>query len=270
MDYNMAISYIKSKTDIVPKLGIILGSGLGEASELVDNAVYIAYDDIPDFPVSTVKGHAGRFVIGYINDVPVILMQGRVHMYEGYSPSDVVIPVRVMGLMGIDTLIITNAAGGISDKLCVGDIMIIEDHISSFISSPLIGPNDERFGTRFPDMTHVYDKEYINTLKNIYSELSLQTNTGVYVQVRGPQYETPAEIRMLRQLGADAVGMSTVCEAIAARHMNIRVVGLSSICNMAAGISNMLSHDDIMNMSNNLSDKLSCIIMKFIEVYKRS
>lgn len=269
MDREKMISYIKEKTNITPKAGIVLGSGLGDAYSCVKEATYIPYSDIPGFPTSTVAGHAGRFVLGYIEDVPVILMQGRVHYYEGYSMKEVVLPVRIMGMLGIDTLLLTNAAGGIAEKLMPGDIMIIEDHISSFISSPLIGANDEALGVRFPDMTQVYDKEYIDILRTALENQQMDIKQGIYVQVTGPQYETPAEIRMYEKLGADAVGMSTVCEAIAARHMGIKVAGLSSICNKAAGLGGELSHTDIIDMSRHMADKLINIIEYFMKEYKR-
>ncbi|MBP3326272.1 MAG: purine-nucleoside phosphorylase [Coprococcus sp.] len=269
MDRDKMISYIKEKTNIIPKAGIVLGSGLGDAYSCVKDATYIPYSDIPGFPTSTVAGHAGRFVLGYIEEVPVILMQGRVHYYEGYSMEAVVLPVRIMGMLGIDTLLLTNAAGGIAETLLPGDIMIIEDHISSFITSPLIGANDETLGVRFPDMTQVYDREYIDILKDAFHHQKMDIKQGVYIQVSGPQYETPAEIRMYKKLGADAVGMSTVCEAIAARHMGIKVAGLSSICNKAAGLGGELSHTDIIDMSRQMSDKLIKIMIYFMKEYKR-
>lgn len=269
MDRDKIVSYIKAKTGIMPKVGIVLGSGLGDACSCVKDAVYIPYSEIPEFPISTVVGHAGRFVLGYIEGVPVILMQGRVHYYEGYSMEEVVLPVRIMGMLGIDTLLLTNAAGAISEELLPGDIMIIEDHISSFISSPLIGNNDEALGVRFPDMTQVYDREYLDILRDAFENQQMDVKRGIYVQVTGPQYETPAEIRMYKRLGADAVGMSTVCEAIAARHMGIKVAGLSSICNKAAGLGGELSHTDIVDMSKCMSDRLIKIMIYFMKEYKR-
>lgn len=270
MDRDKMISYIKERTNIIPKVGIVLGSGLGDAYSCVKDAIYIPYSDIPGFPKSTVAGHAGRFVFGYIEEVPVILMQGRVHYYEGYSMEEVVLPIRIMGMLGIDTLLLTNAAGGIAETLMPGDIMIIEDHISSFITSPLIGANDETLGVRFPDMTQVYDKEYIDILKDAFRHQKMDVKQGVYIQVSGPQYETPAEIKMYKMLGADAVGMSTVCEAIAARHMGIKVAGLSSICNKAAGLGGELSHTDIIDMSRQMSDKLIKIMIYFMKQVKNT
>ncbi|MGN0393975.1 MAG: purine-nucleoside phosphorylase [Coprococcus sp.] len=269
MNYNIITDYIKSKTNINPIVGIVLGSGLGDAYTCVDDKTVIDYSDIPDFPVSTVAGHAGKFIIGRIEDVPVIMMQGRVHYYEGYSMQEVILPIRIMGMLGIKTIILTNAAGGISDILDAGDIMIIRDHISSFVPSPLIGINDDNIGVRFPDMTNVYDGEYIEIFENAFRTQGLTAKKGVYVQTTGPQYETPAEIQMFKMLGADAVGMSTVCEAIAARHMNIKVAGLSSICNKAAGQGDNLSHSDILDMSRCMSDKLVNIIKYFLAEYKR-
>ncbi len=259
----------KFNTNTAPLVGIVLGSGLGDVYSCIEKADIISYSDIPGFPVSTVAGHAGRFITGTIDDVPVIVMQGRVHYYEGYMMEDVVRPIRFMGQLGIKTLLLTNAAGGIADTLEPGDIMIIRDHISSFVLSPLIGANDDRLGVRFPDMTTVYDKEYIEILEAGLKCQGLPVHKGVYLQTTGPQYETPAEIQMFKMLGADAVGMSTVCEAIAARHMNIKVAGLSTICNKAAGLGKDLTHSDILDMSSHMSDKMIRIIKYFLSEYKR-
>lgn len=227
-------------------------------------SVVIEYADIPKFPRSTVEGHRGRFVSGIMAGKDVLLMQGRVHYYEGYSMDQVVMPVRLLGLLGVKKLVLTNASGGISDFLNVGDIMVIEDHISSFVKSPLIYDDFDKFGVRFPDMTHVYDAEFVEILKECYAGLNIPYKSGVYIQVTGPQYETPAEIRMYKLLGADAVGMSTVCEAIAARHMGMRIAGLSSVCNKAAGLGKELSHEDIIVAGDAASEKLQKIIEKFL------
>ena len=263
-DIKAAADYVRSRLEVIPETAIILGSGLGYMAEDLKPSVVIEYADIPKFPRSTVEGHRGRFVSGNMAGKDVLLMQGRVHYYEGYSMDQVVMPVRLLGLLGVKNLVLTNASGGISDFLNVGDIMVIEDHISSFVKSPLIYDDFDKFGVRFPDMTHVYDAEVVEILKECYAGLYIPYKSGVYIQVTGPQYETPAEIRMYKLLGADAVGMSTVCEAIAARHMGMRIAGLSSVCNKAAGLGKELSHEDIIVAGDAASEKLQKIIEKFL------
>lgn len=263
-DIKAAADYVRSRLEVIPETAIILGSGLGYMAEDLKPSVVIEYADIPKFPRSTVEGHRGRFVSGIMAGKDVLLMQGRVHYYEGYSMDQVVMPVRLLGLLGVKNLVLTNASGGISDFLNVGDIMVIEDHISSFVKSPLIYDDFDKFGVRFPDMTHVYDAEFVEILKECYAGLNIPYKSGVYIQVTGPQYETPAEIRMYKLLGADAVGMSTVCEAIAARHMGMRIAGLSSVCNKAAGLGKELSHEDIIVAGDAASEKLQKIIEKFL------
>ena len=263
-DIKAAADYVRSRLEVIPETAIILGSGLGYMAEDLKPSVVIEYADIPKFPRSTVEGHRGRFVSGIMAGKDVLLMQGRVHYYEGYSMDQVVMPVRLLGLLGVKNLVLTNASGGISDFLNVGDIMVIEDHISSFVKSPLIYDDFDKFGVRFPDMTHVYDSEFVEILKECYAGLNIPYKSGVYIQVTGPQYETPAEIRMYKLLGADAVGMSTVCEAIAARHMGMRIAGLSSVCNKAAGLGKELSHEDIIVAGDAASEKLQKIIEKFL------
>lgn len=263
-DIKAAADYVRSRLEVIPETAIILGSGLGYMAEELKPSVVIEYADIPKFPRSTVEGHRGRFVSGNMAGKDVLLMQGRVHYYEGYSMDQVVMPVRLLGLLGVKKLVLTNASGGISDFLNVGDIMVIEDHISSFVKSPLIYDDFDKFGVRFPDMTHVYDAEFVEILKECYAGLNIPYKSGVYIQVTGPQYETPAEIRMYKLLGADAVGMSTVCEAVAARHMGMRIAGLSSVCNKAAGLGKELSHEDIIVAGDAASEKLQKIIEKFL------
>lgn len=263
-DIKAAADYVRSRLEVIPETAIILGSGLGYMAEDMKPSVVIEYADIPMFPRSTVEGHRGRFVSGIMAGKDVLLMQGRVHYYEGYSMDQVVMPIRLLGLLGVKNLILTNASGGISDFLNVGDIMVIEDHISSFVKSPLIYDDFDKFGVRFPDMTHVYDAQFVEILKECYTELNIPYKSGVYIQVTGSQYETPAEIRMYKLLGADAVGMSTVCEAIAARHMGMRIAGLSSVCNKAAGLGKELSHEDIIVAGDAASEKLQKIIEKFL------
>ena len=253
--------YIKNITDFKPKIALILGSGLGDFVKNVDIEKTISYDEIPGFPVSTVPGHKGQFVFGYIGKAPVIIMQGRVHYYEGYPIKDVVLPTRIMKLLGAEILFLTNAAGGINPDFSAGNLMMIRDHITSFVPSPLIGKNIDELGTRFPDMSHVYTPELCDILKEVSKNNNIDLKEGVYVQLTGPNFETPAEIRMCKTLGADAVGMSTACEALAASHMGMKVCGVSVISNMAAGISkNPLTHEEVQETA----DKTAPIFKKFI------
>ncbi len=237
---------IRDRIPFVPRIAVVLGSGLGGLADEIGQEAVIRYEEIPDFPVSTVQGHQGRFVFGRIGDVPVVLMQGRVHYYEGYSMEDVVLPVRLMKKMGAEILVLSNASGGLHKEWGAGALMMMTDQISSFVPSPLIGPNAETFGTRFPDMSYIYDPELQEILRSTAKESGITLYEGVYLQASGPQYESPAEIRMFRILGADAVGMSTTVEAIAAVHAGMRVCGVSCICNPAAGISDRpLSHREV-------------------------
>ncbi len=237
---------IRDRIPFRPRVALVLGSGLGAFADETDAAAVIPYTEIEGFPVSTVAGHAGRFVFGYVEGVPCVIMQGRVHYYEGYPMQDVVLPARLMRRMGAEILFLTNASGGINAGFHAGDLMLITDHISSFVPSPLIGPNPESLGTRFPDMSHVYDPAFLALLRDTAASLEIPLQEGVYVQLTGPNYETPSEIRMLRLLGADAVGMSTVCEAMTAVHAGFRVCGISCITNLAAGISpTPLSHAEV-------------------------
>ena len=225
---------IKKKTSILPKAAIVLGSGLGGFADCIQVERRIPYREIPGFPVSTVTGHAGEFLFGFVDKVPVVLMNGRVHYYEGYPMKDVVMPVRIMGMLGAEILLLTNAAGGVNRSFHPGSLMMITDQISSFVPSPLIGPNLDGLGTRFPDMSRIYDKELCEILRKTAGEQEICLQEGTYCQFTGPNYESPAEIKMAEVLGADAVGMSTAVEAIAARHMGIRVCGISFITNMAS------------------------------------
>ncbi len=231
-----AAKFILRKTKLRPRIGLVLGSGLGAFANEVAGAVRIDYKDIPHFPHSTAIGHAGRMVVGKAADVPVAIMQGRVHFYEGYSQSEVIFPMRVMARMGIRAVLITNAAGGINRDFKQGRLVVLRDHINLQGTNPLIGANDERFGTRFPDMTEVYWKPYRAAALQEAHRLGIEIAEGVYAGLTGPSYETPAEIRYLRTIGADLVGMSTVPEVIAAAHLGIRVLGISCVTNMAAGI----------------------------------
>lgn len=241
----LALSAIRKKTDFVPKIGIVLGSGLGDFAKNAKTVDTLPYGEIDGFPVSTVKGHAGKFLFGYVNEVPVVIMQGRVHYYEGYSMEDVVLPIRLIGMLGAKALILTNAAGGVNLNYRAGTLMAITDHIE-LAPNPLIGQNMEEIGERFPDMTEIYDRKFLQLAEKAAIQTKIKLEKGVYVQLTGPSYESPAEVKMCRILGADAVGMSTACEAIAARHMNLRVAGISCISNMAAGITGeKLSHAEV-------------------------
>lgn len=260
------LSCVKTKIDFKPDVTIVLGSGLNKLAEKINVKETISYSDIDGFPISTNKMHAGAFIFGYLGDVPVVAMNGRIHYYEGYSMNQVVSPIRLMKLMGAKKLILSNAAGGISDNLNVGDLMMITDHISSFVPSPLIGPNIDELGTRFPDMTSVYDSEICKKIKNIAKENNIDLKAGVYLQTTGPNYETPAEINMYKLLGADAVGMSTVCEAIAAVHCGFKVCGISCITNKAAGITGEpLSDEEVGVAASKASDKFCLLIEELVK-----
>ncbi len=258
--------YYRSLTGFVPRVGLILGSGLGGYAKNMKVELEIPYSDIPGFPVSTVQGHDGKFLLGYIGNVQAVAMKGRVHYYEGYDMKDVVLPTRLMKRMGIEVLFLTNAAGGINPEFHVGDFMMITDQISSFVPSPLIGENVSELGERFPDMTHIYDVELMKLIEETAQEESISLQKGVYLQTTGPNFESPAEIRMYAVLGADAVGMSTACEALAARHAGVRVCGISCISNMASGLSDEeLSHLDVQSVADKRSGEFERLVTKSIE-----
>ena len=241
-----AVSFIKKNSPLLPRVGVVLGSGLGEFAAQVAEKTIIEYADIPHFKKVSVAGHAGRLVLGKIGSVPVAVLQGRYHYYEGHDISDVVFPVRVLSKLGVKSLLLTNAAGGINRELKPGDLMVISDHINLMGINPLRGANDERLGPRFPDMSAVYDPKFQDVIAAAQAEIGLAAKKGVYLALSGPSYETPAEIRMLVALGVDAVGMSTVPEAVCARHMGLRVAGISCVTNLAAGISKKpLSHQEV-------------------------
>jgi purine-nucleoside phosphorylase len=242
-----AAAFVLAQTDLRPQIGLVLGSGLGSFADDLSEAVRIPYAEIPTFPCSTAIGHAGRLVVGKSGDVPVAVMQGRVHLYEGYSAAEVAFPTRVLARTGVRALILTNAAGGINLEYGQGALVILRDHISLQGQNPLTGANDERFGPRFPDMSYTYSKRYREIALEEAKKLSIPPREGVYAALAGPSYETPAEIRYLRAIGADLVGMSTVPEAIAARHMGMNVLAISCVTNMAAGIvDKALVHDEVL------------------------
>lgn len=237
---------VREKTDFVPEVAIVLGSGLGDYAEQIRVETEVPYSEIEGFPVSTVPGHDGRFIFGYIDNVPVVCMKGRVHYYEGYAITDVVLPTRLMKLLGAKILFLTNAAGGVNTSFHAGDLMLIKDQISLFAPNPLIGENIDELGTRFPDMSHVYDVELQQIIRDTAKQNGIFLQEGVYAQLTGPSFESPAEIRMMRTLGCDAVGMSTVVEAIAANHCGMRICGISCISNLAAGMTDTpLSHKEV-------------------------
>lgn len=261
-----ACDFIRSQVNNEVSLGLILGSGLGILAEQIENKISIAYEDIPYFPKSTVEGHQGKLVIGQLKGKHVIAMQGRFHYYEGYTMEQVTFPVRVMKMLGIHSIIVTNAAGGINESFRPGDLMLISDHINFTGINPLIGPNHDTFGDRFPDMTQAYDRTYIEHAKHCAQQLNIAVQRGVYVGNAGPTYETPAEIRMLRVLGGDAVGMSTVPEVIVARQAKIRVLGISCISNMAAGIyDEPLSHEEVIETTQQVQQDFIRFMLHIIE-----
>lgn len=260
------VQQIREKTDFVPKVALILGSGLGALADEIQVEVSIGYEELEGFPVSTVAGHKGRFVFGYIGETPVVIMQGRVHYYEGYAMSDVVLPTRVMRLLGAEILFLTNAAGGISEKLKPGDLMLLTDQISSFVPSPLIGPNVNDWGERFPSMDTIYDLQLRDLLREEAKKCDVDLKEGIYLQTTGPCYESPAEVRMFGMLGADAVGMSTAVEAIVARHMGMRICGISCISNMAGGTAKEpLSHEEVKEVAERVAPLFKQLVRSSIE-----
>lgn len=260
---------VRKHTDFVPDVALVLGSGLGDYANDIKVECEVDYSDIKGFPVSTVPGHAGKFIFGYVGDVKVVCMKGRVHYYEGYPISDVVLPTRLMKLMGARVLFVTNASGGINSDFGAGDFMLIKDHISCFAPNPLIGPNIDELGTRFPDMSHVYDVELQDKIKAAAAALSIDLKEGVYAQLTGPSFESPAEIQMLKALGVDAVGMSTVVETIAANHMGMSICGISCVCNMAAGIQKTaLTHDEVQAAAAAAAPKFKALVTESIKSFK--
>ncbi len=260
-----AAKFIQSRTKLHPKIALVLGSGLGAFADELASPTRIPYPKIPGFPRSTVVGHAGQLVIGKLGDVPVAVMQGRVHLYEGYSPQEVAFPIRVLGRLGIHSAILTNAAGAINRDYSQGALVAIRDHINLQGANPLMGPNDDRFGVRFPDMSQAYAPEYRAIAQREAKRIGISLHEGVYAALRGPSFETPAEIRFLKTVGTDLVGMSTVLEVIAARHMGIRVLGISCVTNMAAGILDQpLTHAEVMETGERVKGQFIAVLRAVI------
>ena len=258
---------VKARIQFRPEIALVLGSGLGDYAKEMDVKESISYSEIEGFPVSTVPGHEGRFLFGYVKGVPIVAMQGRVHYYEGYPITDVVLPVRLMVLLGAKTVILTNAAGGVNFNFQPGDLMMITDHITTVVPSPLIGANIDELGPRFPDMSEVYDKELREIIRQAARNTGISLQQGVYVQLTGPAYETPAEIRMCRTWGADAVGMSTACEAVVARHMGLKVCGISCITNLASGMSGKpLDHKEIQETADRVAEEFKRLVTETIRL----
>jgi purine-nucleoside phosphorylase len=260
-----AVDFIRSKTEEIPKVGIILGSGLGSFAEELKNKTVIATSTIPHYPVSTVEGHAGKLVFGELDRVKVLALQGRVHAYEGYSLAQVTFPVHLIAELGVRNLIVTNAAGGLNPNFRPGDLMLIVDHINLMFDNPLFGKNEPKLGPRFPDMTQPYDFQLIELAEKAALELGLRLQKGVLVGSKGPSYESAAEVRMFQRLGGDAATMSTVPEVIAAVYRGIRVLGISCITNLATGLSGTkLSHDEVTEVADKVKEKFSRLIKKII------
>lgn len=259
------VAAIRQKTDFAPRTALVLGSGLGGFGERLALEAAVDYKDIPGFPVSTVPGHQGRFLFGFVGEEPVVAMQGRVHYYEGYAMEDVVLPARLMRRMGAETLFLTNAAGSVNREFAAGDFMMLTDQISAFVPSPLIGPNEDKLGPRFCDMTTVYDKPLQAVIRACAKKLEIPLKEGVYMQLTGPEFETPATVRMCRILGADAVGMSTACEAVAANHMGMKICGISCISNLGAGMSDQpLSNEEVYETATRVAPMFKSLITAVI------
>ncbi len=260
---------VRKVTDFEPDIALVLGSGLGGFADNIDIETEISYSDIPGFPVSTVPGHAGKFIFGYLDDKKVVCMKGRVHYYEGYDIRDVVLPARLMKMLGAKILFLTNAAGGLGEGFKAGDLMLITDHVSLFAPNPLMGPNLDELGPRFPDMTNVYKPELQDVIRAVASENGIDLKEGTYAQCTGPSFESPAEIRLLGTLGVSAVGMSTVVEAIAANHAGMRVCGISCISNLAAGISGEpLSHEEVQEAADKAAPLFTKLVTESIRRFE--
>lgn len=266
---NETSSYIKDKIDFIPQIGLILGSGLGTLANEIESPIILDYKDIPNFPVSTVEGHEGRLVLGELQGKKVIAMQGRFHYYEGYSMQEVTFPVRVMKALGVEILLVTNACGGMNKELYPGALMIIEDHINFTGDNPLIGHNYEELGPRFPDMSSAYDKVLIKLAEEVGHKLNIETKKGVYAAISGPYYFSRAELRMLRRIGGDTIGMSTVPEVIVARHTGLRVLGISCVTDMAIADEIVsISHEEVVKVANETRPKFIKLIKGIIDEVK--
>lgn len=258
-------AFIKSKVAATPEIGIILGSGVGSLMDIVHIETEIDYADIPNFPLSTVEGHAGKLVLGTLSGRRVMVMAGRFHFYEGYTMEEVTFPIRIMQALGVHTLFISNAAGGMNPHFRIGEIMLITDHINLFPQHPLHGPNDDRLGTRFPDMSEPYDRKLLALAQEVAKEQELKTQTGVYIGLTGPTFETPAEYKWLRVIGGDAVGMSTVPEVIVARHANMRVFGASIITDLGVeGHVETITHEEVLAAANEAAPRLAALVAGMI------
>lgn len=259
---------VREKIDFVPDVAIVLGSGLGDYGKEIKVVAELPYHEIEGFPVSTVKGHAGKFIFGYVGDTKVVCMQGRVHFYEGYPITDVVLPTRLMKMMGAKILFLTNASGGVNPAFKAGDFMMMTDHISTFAPNPLIGANIEELGTRFPDMSEIYDKELRDIIEETAKENDIKIQKGIYAQLTGPSFESPAEIQMFHKLGIDAVGMSTVCEAIAANHMGMKICCISFISNLAAGMNpNPLTHEEVQEAADEAAPRFKKLVTEVVKKF---
>ena len=261
-----AVAFVRSRTALQPRVGVILGSGLGDVVESIDVQTAIPYGEIPGARASTVLGHSGRMIFGHAGGVPVVAMQGRVHFYEGYEMDEVMFLSRVIGRLGIQSLVVTNAAGGVNTSYTPGDLMLISDHINLMGINPLRGPNIDALGVRFPDMSEAYPESLRNLAREVAQPLNLELKEGIYLALSGPTYETPAEIRAFRTLGADAVGMSTVPEVIAMSHMNIPVLGISCITNMAAGVfKQKLTHQEVMDTTARVQREFTALVLGVLQ-----
>lgn len=261
----------QKKIDFKPEIALVLGSGLGDYAEGIQVEAELDYHDIEGFPVSTVPGHQGKYIFGYVNQIPIVCMKGRVHYYEGYDMEDVVLPIRLMKLMGAEVLFLTNASGGINASFRAGDFMMIKDQISDFVPSPLRGANIDELGVRFPDMSNIYDADLQKVIRKTAVMQDIPLQEGIYIQLSGPNYESPAEIRMCRTLGADAVGMSTACEAIAANHMGMKICGISCVSNLASGISpNPLSHQEVQETADRVAPLFKRLVTECIKAIHES
>ncbi|MCM1055641.1 MAG: purine-nucleoside phosphorylase [Bacteroides sp.] len=263
---NKCYESFKEKIDFKPAVALILGSGLGALADEIDVRAVLNYSNIEGFPMSTVPGHKGRFVFGYMENVPVVIMQGRVHYYEGYAMSDVVLPTRLMRKMGAEVLFLTNASGAANPDFSAGDFMLITDQIANFVPSPLIGANLDSLGTRFPDMSEIYCKKLGAIVKGSAERLGIKLREGVYIQLTGPNFESPSEVRMCRMLGADAIGMSTACEAIAANHAGMKIVGISCVANLGCGLTDTpLTHKEVIEAADKAAPLFKSLIKESIK-----